>query len=334
MAQMSLASLRARTTRAGLLTALAALLPWSWFLWRDGFRLPLLGRTPPRVVLEGVAVLLPVLVAAGVAAVLVLAGLRRRPGPVVVAASLALFGVVAVVLPWRPRPGPRPVDPVRVLVANARFDNDEVEAAAADITGQDGDVVVVPEVPPELHERLSELFPSALRAYGGPRQGAVGVYSRWPLDREERRDRLMRSGAFRLVVDGPAGPFVLYAVHFAPLGLGRGRVGPAEQERMIERLRRAVAEETGPVVVAGDLNVVDRSPLYRRLTDVLDDATTRSWRGPTSLRWRVLLARIDHVLVSEDWCGGSSGTYSVAGSDHRGVSVEVGPCPGQGGSAG
>ncbi len=58
------------------------------------------------------------------------------------------------------------------------------------------------------------------------------------------------------------------------------------------------------MVLAGDLNLSDRGPSNHRLTAVLHDAMRSGWAAPTSLKWpqRLLLLRIDHVLVSDGWC--------------------------------
>jgi endonuclease/exonuclease/phosphatase (EEP) superfamily protein YafD len=51
--------------------------------------------------------------------------------------------------------------------------------------------------------------------------------------------------------------------------------------------------------------------------------------GPTYVAalWRPFLLRIDHVFVPRDWCSAAPERFTLHGSDHRGVAVDVGPCP-------
>ena len=177
---------------------------------------------------------------------------------------------------------------------------------------QDGDVVVVAE-PGPLSRHLAGSYPTPTTAFEPSGRGEVTVVSRFPMHRADQRETFQAAGVFRFVVDGPGGSFVLYAAHPDPPGFGASALSPIEQERLFGRLQAAIAAEDLPVVLAGDLNLVDRSAPFRRLTDHLVDATGRHWRRPTSLRWRPLLARIDHVLVSPGWC--RRGGHDVP--DHR-----------------
>jgi hypothetical protein len=59
----------------------------------------------------------------------------------------------------------------------------------------------------------------------------------------------------------------------------------------------------------------------------LTDAMRSGWTGPTSVtQWRLLLLRIDHLLVGPRWCGDASRRFELPGSDHDGVTATVGPC--------
>ncbi|MDN5748784.1 MAG: hypothetical protein L0H64_09780, partial [Pseudonocardia sp.] len=78
-----------------------------------------------------------------------------------------------------------------------------------------------------------------------------------------------------------------------------------------------------------DLNSTDRGRDYRTLTrDAgLVDAMRDTVGLPTSVgKWRFLLARIDHVLLSPGWCGDDARRVPMPGSSHRAVTVTVGPC--------
>ncbi len=82
-------------------------------------------------------------------------------------------------------------------------------------------------------------------------------------------------------------------------------------------------------MVAGDFNTSDRSRPYRRITGRFRDAMRTGWAGPTYVKtvWRPFLLRIDHIFVPRDWCSARPERFALHGSDHRGLAVDVGPCP-------
>jgi endonuclease/exonuclease/phosphatase (EEP) superfamily protein YafD len=101
------------------------------------------------------------------------------------------------------------------------------------------------------------------------------------------------------------------------------------QRREREALLGSARRESAPVVLVGDFNSSDRGRGYRRVTTRFRDAMRSRWAGPTytALLWRPFLLRIDHVFVPRDWCSAKPEQFTVQGSDHRGVAVDVGPCP-------
>jgi endonuclease/exonuclease/phosphatase family metal-dependent hydrolase len=101
------------------------------------------------------------------------------------------------------------------------------------------------------------------------------------------------------------------------------------QRRERAALLASARRETAPVVLVGDFNSSDRGPGYRQVTTRFRDAMRTRWAAPTyvAAAWRPLLLRIDHVFVPRDWCSAQPERFAVRGSDHRGVAVDVGPCP-------
>jgi endonuclease/exonuclease/phosphatase (EEP) superfamily protein YafD len=294
--------------------ALLALAPWLWFAVRHW-----LGW------LSDVAwTVLPAL-----AAVIVLAAaLLRRWWPLrALAVSLVVLTVVAVVLPWTPADrGPvAPGTGVRVVGANVTARAD----AAATLVGLAPDVLVVTEMAGGLSAPLSAAYPHRFRDSGSP---DVAVYSRLPLRVTEISGPDLPG--VRAEIDGPAGTFVLYALHVPrPWWTARGgyQVTAPEHSRLIDVLARRVAAERLPVVMVGDLNTPDRTADFHRLLTAggLVDAGRAGWAGPTSVgQWAPLLVRIDHVLVTQGWCGDAPGRPALTRSDHRAVAATVGPCAG------
>lgn len=290
-------------------------MPWTWFGVRDAFG----------VATDVLAIVLPVVaVLVLVGALLVTYWWRRA---LVLAVSTLLAGTVAVVAPWLPADAGAVAGP-GVTVAGANVARQAQPGGALRMLS--ADVLVVPELSEGVVARLVGSYPHRnLQWEDAPK---VGVFSRYPL-------RLLEATGpdfpgERVEVAGPAGPFVLYALH-VPRPWFRGNVGTgyqvtgAEHHRLIEQVAARVRTETLPVVLVGDLNTPDRSRDYRVLLDGgrLVDAMLDTVGAPTSTgQWTPLLLRIDHVLVSAGWCGDSARRVELPGSDHLGVTARVGPC--------
>ena len=105
----------------------------------------------------------------------------------------------------------------------------------------------------------------------------------------------------------------------------RGTVGDGH-----DHIVGAIEAETDPVIVMGDLNVVDRSSGYRAFTDVLDDGMRQSgWAVPTAdrgLPWNLLFARIDHLLIDGRLCATDGASEDTRFADHRPLVATVGVC--------
>jgi endonuclease/exonuclease/phosphatase (EEP) superfamily protein YafD len=307
--------------------AATASLPWTWFVWRDGF-----------AIFDLVAVLLPPMVIGWVALLLGIAALRRSPRYLLAVGSAVVFALVAIVLPWAPIDSDPPVSATTIMTANAEGPevSGPAEAVLASLLDADTDVLVVAEVSPLLARMLREHYRYYALTYpdeeNSPLPPAVGVFSRVPLDDVTvRPDGLP---GLRMVVDGEGGPFALYAMHVPKAWFGASDFSTSfsGHRDVVSDLADAAEEEALPVVVAGDLNTPDRSNGYRRLTEHLDDAArAERWAGPTSVKssllWRSFALRIDHILYSAPWCAAGRGQQTLEGSDHRGVIAEVGPCP-------
>jgi endonuclease/exonuclease/phosphatase family metal-dependent hydrolase len=118
----------------------------------------------------------------------------------------------------------------------------------------------------------------------------------------------------------------MYAIHLAnPLH----EVSFSVHAATVGRLLRAAEAERLPVVLAGDFNMSDRYTSYRKIDAVLRDAMRARYAGSTYERglWGLFQLRIDHVFTSPSWCGADPFTFTVPGSDHEGLSVELGRCP-------
>lgn len=292
-------------------TVLLAALPWLWFAARDH-----LG-----VVGDVIAIAVPMLVVA--VAVLTVVAARWWPRALVLGLSTLLAGGVAVIGPWVPADRGAVAAP-GVAVAGANVDNTLGPADALRNLG--ADVLVVAELPPGMNDELSSTYPYRVDNDSGT--PSVGVFSRYPV-------RVLEGSGpdlpgLKVQVDGPSGPFVLYALHIPrPWFTTEGgyQASVSEHYEFAEKVAARARAETRPTVVVGDLNSTDRGRDYRTLVDVLDDAMLADWGSPTSVgQWLPLLGRIDHVLVSDGWCGDDPRRAELPGSSHRAVVATVGPC--------
>ena len=272
--------------------------------------------------LDAVALAWPVLALAALTALAAWAIRARRIEPVLSGASLLVAGCVVIVGPWIPYGREQVRRPLTIVAANVLGGEDRIGVLAASLVDRDADVLVVSEVAPELDEALRHRFPFARFRYD------VGVYSKHPLGPAGRAPGGQRG--MRVRVRAPGETVLLYAEHVRKPGLRTSTVesGFRTHRRTVEAIADSVARESSPTLLVGDLNLVDRSGAYRRLTRVLDDAMRADWSGPTAVRrqLRPLLARVDHILIPSGWCSAQSSLFDIPGSDHRGVTAVVGPC--------
>jgi endonuclease/exonuclease/phosphatase (EEP) superfamily protein YafD len=304
--------------RRWMRAAIVVLGPWLWFAVRD------LGW-----VLDLVANVLPLLFGGAALALAAVAVLRRRPPVLVGAVSFLVVGGLAVVGPWRPQPVPPPVQGWRIVVANVSSRNDAVDRAVADALAQRGDLVLL------LEAGKDRPAPDGYTAVALPSYTNQVILSRFParlLDRPSNWPRRLR--AHRIEVEAPSGRLIVYLAHLvrpylSPRGIVQLPRRMSAQRRERDALLASARRETVPVLLAGDFNSSDRGGGYRKITNRFRDAMRARWAGPTYIPapWRSLFLRIDYVFVPRDWCSADPERFKLRGSDHRGVAVDVGPCP-------
>jgi endonuclease/exonuclease/phosphatase (EEP) superfamily protein YafD len=311
---------RRSTNRTAINLGLVAVgaAPWTWFVLRDhlGTFGDLLSLGMPFLVLPALAI---------VAMTVVWIHVR------VVAAWFASWTLVALLVVFGPRLPQRmgtPVDPFTLVAANVRFDNPTPHAAARDLLEFDADVLVVPETTPEI---IGDVRPhyeyfTEVEDDGGPY--GTAVFSRYPLDDVRTID--VGNGVVRATVGAPH-EFVLVAAHLDRPSVSPGSSGyvtHGEHFDEVRALHAAIEDEELPVVIAGDLNLSDRVRGYRYLDRRYVDLARDGWAGTTYMGgvYRYFLLRIDHVFASGGWCSEHVDEFTITGSDHRGLRLDVGPC--------
>jgi endonuclease/exonuclease/phosphatase (EEP) superfamily protein YafD len=294
-----------------ILAAVAlALLPWAWFLVRD--RAPLM---------DLVAVALPPIGMAAVLLFALIAAVRRSWLGLLVTLSAVAFTVVATVEPRLPQRSAPPTQPLLLVSANVFEGNDRPGDAVASLRAAGGDVLALFEAEPSITEPIDAAYRHNID------EDHISIHSSFPMRELASGASIRRQRVVRARVWGPAGPFILYAVHqMNPLY----DAAFAEQTQALDALIARAESERQPVVLAGDFNMSDRSRGYRTLTASFRDAMRAGDLAGSTYDhglWSLLFLRIDHVFSTPSWCAGSPGTLDVPGSDHEGVRVVLGPCP-------
>lgn len=203
-----------------------------------------------------------------------------------------------------------PPGPVTIYQKNLRFENDQVAALADDIRAANPDIVALQELTsrnaPLVRDLRAEFPYQASCALVD--WARVAILSRWPIEGEVCA---RGQGFVGIQVASPEGPFWAFSLHaFWPW--------PHGQAAQFDRLAPILAELDGPVVLAGDFNMVPWSFALGRLAN--STATTRA--GPLFSTLSKLGAPlpIDHVYAPG---GGRASVRPQLGSDHVGVLAEV-----------
>lgn len=268
---------------------------------------------------------------AALSVVVALQGHRSAPG---LGAAVVVFGLVVL---WpRLHRSRRQVRDAQAEVtftlslANLYLDNEQPDVAIGQLLDAAPDVLVMTELTVELLGRFDELGGAAdypQRIHPDPIEGEyeVGIFSRRRLD----DPRVETSGSIRVVratvrPDGWTAPLEVIAAHpVAPVGKEDFRTWNQE----LRDLGSVLDASSGPTVALGDFNAGTLQPRYEalvrgRFRDAHDEAGVAlkpSWGiAPWLPRWiPTFVARLDHLLVSEEVRVVSIEDLDPVGSDHR-----------------
>lgn len=250
-------------------------------------------------------------------------------------AALAAVGVCAVpfiLLP--PAPAVGAGEKIRILAANLYVGNPDPRPFVALLTRMQPDIVVTEETRRSFAEavRGSGLYPFETEGELS-RADDKKVFSRYPIREYRQLDdlpgRKVERHAMRLVIESPAGPIVVYAIHpDTPRSIEQWHERNAYFERVAAAIRN---EDPGtPVVLAGDWNMPPHSAFFRGFFAATGYRFARPGPWLPVTRFATRLARlgyfgstIDHVAVSPeirvtDWKRGSD-----IGSNHLAVVVDL-----------
>jgi endonuclease/exonuclease/phosphatase (EEP) superfamily protein YafD len=272
--------------------------------------------------MDAVAFALPLGSAFLVIATFGLAIVSKKMRLALVSLSLAVFTAVVVIAPRLAQPSPPPIAPFRLVSANMFAGNEWTLTAARTLAAEQPDVLVAVEtsLPMRVALRLS------LPVHYSAGLGTQIVFARWPVGAPRPIPGVSQATATRVEVARPGSPFVVYAVHLLnPLY----NTSFSAHAATIERLLQSAQSEHLPVILTGDFNMSDRSSSYRMLDGAMRDAMRSSF-APTTYdhwAWYVLQLRIDYIFVSDQLCAMDGSTFTVRGSDHDALEVDLGACP-------
>ena len=270
-------------------------------------------------------------------------------------ASCVVLGTVTSGLTWNLLPAAAasaPADRLRLLTYNIKAGQalqrpQGIEAIGREIVRHRPDVVVMQDADGLLVPRHAAAL-SAGEVFGFAHLHAIGQYvvaSRFPL--RECTPGTMDDGVeshryLRCTVAAPGGDFTLVTAHFlSPRGglvatRTEGLEGRSEwHQNFLGRLAQARAlaadmrNAPRPLVVAGDLNAPEASPVVQVLLATgLRDAFSAAGRGygfsyGHSMRAGLSFLRIDHILVSHDIAVTDSFVGASDASEHRPVIADL-----------
>lgn len=228
---------------------------------------------------------------------------------------LALAAAVPIVWSMRPMPAG---EGLVLYQKNLLYRSTEQAGLVDDIRAVGPDVVTLQElsapnqvIPPSLEDILPH---SAICPFDTV--GSVAVLSRWPIE-EVRCDQEQHNGLVVARVDAPDGPVWIASVHLHwPWPFG--------QRPQLEKMLPVLAALDGPVIMAGDFNMVSWSSNVRCMAAAIEGRAL----GPSMItrvgRWVGL--RIDHVIAPEGMTGAIE-RRGLIGSDHYGIVARMGPLP-------
>ncbi len=205
--------------------------------------------------------------------------------------------------------------------------NQREDEAITWVLAQDADLLLIQEHDGDL-PLLEEAYPHAqvIRERTGS-----AIYSRYPITQYEE----VTFGEFthqRAVIEVAGASFVVYNVHMAmpltedtrvPLPL---RYDSTRRDAQTRALLERVSQETQPVLLAGDFNMSEFSPIYDAIrADFTDSYRAASWGigatwpGGASEEWTTplpRLIRLDYLWYNQGFQALSASVGPSLGSDH------------------
>lgn len=240
---------------------------------------------------------------------------------------LTVVGALWILPPLLPPLFPAQAEgqPLRLLTFNAFPENTELDAAQDWLLAQDADLITLQELGGEL-PALLESYP-----HHAAQERGLLLLSRFPVLENESFE-LGSEIQQRVVLDVDGTPLTIYNLHLL-MPLNEDESQPLllryDEERRNTQIRELLARleaETGTLLVVGDFNMSEWSPVYDDLRAVLADAYRAAaggigatWPGGASEELAAglpQLVRLDYVFYRGDVQPVSAVVGVPLGSDH------------------
>lgn len=240
-----------------------------------------------------------------------------------VAAAVALGVALSIALPGLfSHASPKATKALTVMAANLGEGRADPTQLMAAIQARDVDVAVLLEVTPEAVEDLQdkgldEYFTVSVGAARADSIEGTLVYSRLPLQQVGDPSSVEGIVQPEVVVDVEGTPVSLHGVHLPE----PDSADSVEDWRSgLRTLEDWIAEQEGPLVLAGDFSASSGHPGFRALTSLAEEAHETAGRGWVNT-WPVVGQRLppyirrDHVL-SRELTLVDVGDVAIHGTDH------------------
>ncbi len=216
---------------------------------------------------------------------------------------------------------------VRFLLANVLQENRSSQRLLQIAQENDPDIILLTEIDEWWAREMAMLQETHPQFILEPRSNTygIGLYSRLFLEGGKVRyllDDGVPSILTRVVLPDGIG-FSFWGVHPAP-----PRPGNDTHERDAELLiiAKEVERNTGPAIVAGDLNDVawsSTTTLFQEISGMLDPRIGRGIYATFNADWFLLRWPLDHIFASKEWTMGEFRRLGDIGSDHFPILVEL-----------
>jgi len=217
---------------------------------------------------------------------------------------------------------------VRLAVANVYVDNETPRDAAAQLVSCDADVIVIAEATPKFIAVFdgaggADAYPHRLNDPNDTSDYAVLLASRIPLGESSR---IQKVGALTLALAEVCIEGITVTVATLNPMATLDPQGHTIWKEQIDALEQFLPTITGPLIVAGDLNMTSYRPEFKALlrlglTDAID-SLGKALKPSFSLKsvWPLgafgAIARLDHALTNDLVQAVSIENMQACGSDH------------------
>lgn len=262
---------------------------------------------------------------------------QRLIGVYLLLSLIALLWFVPILLP--PLNIPQANDSqIRLVSFNIFPENPEIDQAIDWLLIQDADLVFLQEIP-EYTSAFSPLFDAYPYHVSQEVKNANLVFSRYPILSEETI-MLYDTAQQRIVIQVGEHQITLYNLHlYMPLNDNEDeplllRYDETRRNTQIEQLLNFATAETGLVLLVGDFNMSEFSPIYEQLNVHFNDAYRKAswglgatWPGAASEELDDIfprLVRLDYLWYSYGLEAYSAIVGPRLASDHLPLIVEIG----------